>query len=91
MGRIRSSSVKVASEKGGRLIMVFESTKTGDYHDKMDSTVFKQWFGNILNKLDNFSVVVMDNAHFTHTFKTYGEIWQRQPREASKISEEYIP
>lgn len=77
-----SSSFKVPSRKDGQLfllhigrvqgfvdggLLIFESKKMGNYHEEMHSTVFEEWFGNILNKLDhnfNQSVVVMSKAPY---------------------------
>nr|XP_023027331.1 uncharacterized protein LOC111515338 [Leptinotarsa decemlineata] len=44
--------------------MVFESKKNGDYHQEMDATVFEEWFKNILVKLPQRSVIVMDNTSY---------------------------
>ncbi|XP_074041802.1 uncharacterized protein [Leptinotarsa decemlineata] len=45
-------------------LMLFESNKNGDYHKEMDATIFEEWFKNILVKLPQGSVVVMDNASY---------------------------
>lgn len=74
-----STGLKNPSGKGKRLIIthiggdkgfvdgalyVFESKKTGDYHEDMNSEVFEGWFKRILEKLPKESVVVMDNASY---------------------------
>lgn len=43
---------------------VFESKKTGDYHEDMNSVVFEDWFSDILEKLPENAVIVMDNAPY---------------------------
>ncbi|XP_026745933.1 uncharacterized protein LOC113507267 [Trichoplusia ni] len=43
---------------------IFECKKTGDYHESMDATHFEQWFENVLPKLGENAVVVMDNAPY---------------------------
>lgn len=49
----------------------FESTKSGDYHDNMNSTVFEDWLKSILPSLDKNSVIVLDNMpyHLRHLVK----------------------
>ena len=49
--------------------MVFESKKTGDYHEEMTGEVFKNWFQNIVSKLNPNSVIVIDNAPY-HSVKS---------------------
>ena len=80
-----STGLKNPSGKGKRLIvthigsdtgfvdgglLVFESKKTGDYHEEMDGKVFSQWITNILPLLEENSVIVMDNAPY-HSMKAY--------------------
>ena len=50
-------------------LLCFESKKTGDYHEEMTGEVFEHWFSNILGRLDEHSVIVMDNASY-HSRKT---------------------
>lgn len=50
-------------------LLCFESKKTGDYHEEMTGDVFEAWFAQILGRLDEHSVVVMDNASY-HSRKT---------------------
>uniref|UniRef100_A0A6P7H9D5 Uncharacterized protein LOC114349023 n=1 Tax=Diabrotica virgifera virgifera TaxID=50390 RepID=A0A6P7H9D5_DIAVI len=45
-------------------LLLFESRKTGDYHEEMTFEVFEQWFKRILPKLEPGSGVVMDNASY---------------------------
>lgn len=45
-------------------LLLFESKKTGDYHEDMDADRFEQWFESILPKLTKGSVVVLDNAPY---------------------------
>lgn len=43
---------------------VFESRKTGDYHEDMNSDVFERWFSSVLSLVEPGSVIVMDNAPY---------------------------
>lgn len=43
---------------------VFESKKQGDYHKEMNSEVFENWFSEVLNKLEDNCVIVLDNASY---------------------------
>lgn len=45
-------------------LLVFESKKTGDYHNDMNSNVFEEWFSNILDILPENAIIVMDNASY---------------------------
>lgn len=45
--------------------LVFESKKTGDYHEEMDHTVFENWFFNtLIPAIPHGSTIVMDNAPY---------------------------
>ena len=45
--------------------LVFQSKKSGDYHDEMTSEHFEEWFNDILiPKLEPNSILVMDNASY---------------------------
>jgi hypothetical protein len=44
--------------------LIFESRKTGDYHEEMNSTVFEEWFKRVLPTLEENSAIVMDNASY---------------------------
>lgn len=74
-----STGLKAPSGKGRRLIvthigsedgflnnglLLFESKKTGDYHEDMDADRFEQWFESILPNIERGSVVIMDNAPY---------------------------
>lgn len=76
-----STGLKPPSGKGCRLIIthigsdtgfvegglsVFQSRKTGDYHEDMNAGVFEKWFESILPRLEPGSVIVLDNASY-HT------------------------
>jgi transposase len=73
------SSRKEPTGKGGRLIIIhagsssgfvpncleiFQSKKTSDYHEEMNSTKFKEWFLKLLNNIEPGSTIVMDNAPY---------------------------
>lgn len=74
-----STGLKNPSGKGKRLIvlhigsedgfvenalLLFESKKTGDYHEEMNSEVFQNWFKEVLPNLEEESVIIMDNASY---------------------------
>lgn len=45
--------------------LIFQSCKTGDYHEEMDSKVFENWFFNILIPvLSPGTTIIMDNAPY---------------------------
>ncbi|KAG5897793.1 hypothetical protein JTB14_020010 [Gonioctena quinquepunctata] len=45
-------------------LWAFESKKTGDYHEEMDGKSFEKWFENILPKLNDNCIVVLDKAPY---------------------------
>ncbi|KAL3286751.1 hypothetical protein HHI36_001244 [Cryptolaemus montrouzieri] len=47
----------------------FESKKSGDYHEEMDGPNFEEWFENILPKLEDGCVIVLDNVSY-HSRRT---------------------
>lgn len=50
-------------------LLCFESKKnTADYHDEMNGSTFYDWFCEVLPKLKDNSVIVMDNASY-HSVK----------------------
>lgn len=58
--------VHIGSEDGfveGGLL-VFQSKKTGDYHEDMNSAVFENWFSAVLEKLPDDAIIIMDNAPY---------------------------
>ncbi|CAK9802850.1 hypothetical protein ANTQUA_LOCUS10453 [Anthophora quadrimaculata] len=74
-----STGLKNPSGKGKRLIIThigsvngfvdgalwtFESKKTVNYHEEMNAAKFEDWFSKIIDKLEENSVVVMDNAPY---------------------------
>lgn len=74
-----STGLKSPSGKGRRLIIthigsnsgfldgglnVFESRKTGDYHEDMNAEVFEKWFASVLERVEPGSVIVIDNAPY---------------------------
>lgn len=74
-----STGLKNPSGKGKRLIilhvgsesgfvdgslLLFESKKTTDYHEEMNAEVFENWFAQLLSKLPENAVIVLDNAPY---------------------------
>lgn len=89
-----STGAKSSISKGRRLFVVhmgnengfvegadevFESKNTGDYLESMDANRFEQWFENILPKLGENAVVVLDNApyHCRRQEKTPTTAWSK--------------
>ena len=64
IGRTKGG-IRKPSGKGSRLI-VFQSKKTtGDYHDKMTSEHFEEWFhDSLMPNIPANSLIVMDNAPY---------------------------
>ncbi|KAJ8983151.1 hypothetical protein NQ317_016250 [Molorchus minor] len=89
-----SPGLKAPSGRGRRLIIthigsdsgfleyglnVFESRKTGDYHEDMNSAVFETWFSSVLSSIEHGVIVVMDNApyHSRRTEKLPTSAWKK--------------
>lgn len=80
-----SGGLKVPVGKGSRIIvchagsfelgfikgcdLIFQSKRTGDYHQDMNSDVFREWFINLLRSLDQGCIIVMDNASYHSSLK----------------------
>ena len=63
-------------------LLMFESKKTGDYHEDMDGERFENWLRNVvLPKLNPGDAVVMDNASY------HSVLVQKAPTSASKREE----
>lgn len=45
-------------------LLVFQGTKTADYHEEMNAKVFEEWFRKLLQLLPDNAVIVMDNASY---------------------------
>lgn len=91
----KSTGLRNPSGKGKRLIvlhigsddgfidgglLLFESKKSGDYHEDMNGEVFKSWFEKILPKLTPGSIIIMDNApyHSVKLNKQPTKAWRKQ-------------
>ncbi|XP_050516388.1 uncharacterized protein LOC126891251 [Diabrotica virgifera virgifera] len=59
-------------------LLLFESKKTGDYHEDMNSDVFEQWLQRILPPLPQNAVIVLDNAPY-HSRK-----YEKMPTSATR-------
>lgn len=74
-----STGLKDPSGKGKRLIvthigsdegfvkdglLLFESKKTGDYHEEMNSETFEEWLQHTIPNLKENAVIVLDNAPY---------------------------
>ena len=81
-----TTGLKDPSGKGGRWIilhagsssgfvdnglLIFQSKKSGDYHEEMNSDCFQTWFAEqLLPNIEPHSVIVIDNAPY-HSKKIY--------------------
>jgi predicted O-methyltransferase YrrM len=62
-------------------LLLFESKKTGDYHEEMNAAVFENWFSDILPRLEEDPVVVMDNAPYhSRKLKKHSEYRNKKGR-----------
>lgn len=53
--------------QGSKLVFRSNTGNTADYHSQMNAEVFKKWFIELLNNLEEPSVLVMDNASYHST------------------------
>ena len=66
-------------------LLMFESKKTGDYHEDMDGDRFEDWFSKaVLPQLKPEDTVVMDNASY------HSVLIEKAPTSASKREEMLI-
>ncbi|GBO20085.1 hypothetical protein AVEN_202979-1 [Araneus ventricosus] len=59
--------------------LVFQSKSTVDYHEEMNSEVFKKWFLDLLRGLDEPCIIVMDNASYHSLYE--GKILSTKTKE----------
>ena len=61
-------------------LLIFKSNKNYDYHQDINANCFENWFENILQKLENNSVNVMDNApyHSRKEEKLCNASWKKE-------------
>jgi len=62
----------IGSDQGflpGGLLCFISKKNTADYHDEMNGDNFQEWFESILPRLDQNSVIVLDNAPY-HSVKS---------------------
>lgn len=53
--------------ENSKLVFRSNTGNSTDYHSQMNSEVFKSWFTQMLNSLEEPSVIVMDNASYHST------------------------
>lgn len=53
--------------QGPKLVFRSNTDNTADYHSQMNAEIFKNWFIELLNNLEEPSVLVMDNASYHST------------------------
>jgi len=63
--------------------LVFRSNtgNTTDYHNQMNAEVYKEWFLQLLNHLEEPSIIVMDNASY------YSTLAENYPKSNSRKSD----
>lgn len=54
--------------KNSKLVFRSNAGNTTDYHNQMNAEVYKEWFLQLLNHLEEPSIIVMDNASYHSTF-----------------------
>lgn len=60
-----AGSSKFGFVNGSKLVLRCKSSATHpDYHTQMNATIFKKWFIDMLNHLEEPCVIVMDNASY---------------------------
>lgn len=52
---------------GSKLVFRCQSGTNVDYHTQMNSTIFKEWFIQMMKHLEEPSIIVMDNASYHST------------------------
>jgi len=57
--------------KDSKLVFRCTSGSSADYHSQMNSDIFKKWFIQMLNNLEEPCVLVMDNASYHSVHKDY--------------------
>lgn len=53
--------------QNSKLVFCSNTSNSTDYHNQMNSEVLKTWFTQMLNSLEEPSVIVMDNASYHST------------------------
>ena len=53
--------------KDSKLVFRSNTGNTTDYHNQMNAEVYKEWFLELLNHLEEPSIIVMDNASYHST------------------------
>lgn len=73
----------IGSEDGfvNNCLLVFEGKKSSDYHEEMNANIFEKWFSDMLHKLPDNAVIVMDNASY-HSRRS-----EKIPTQSSKKKE----
>ena len=61
-------------------LLEFQSKKTGDYHEDMNSDVFEEYFHQMIDLIPQGSIIVMDNAsyHSRLSEKLPTNAWRKQ-------------
>lgn len=50
-----------------KLVFCSNTGNTTDYHSQMNAEVYKEWFLQLINHLEEPSIIVMDNASYHST------------------------
>jgi hypothetical protein len=53
--------------QGSKQVFRSNTGNTADYHSQMNAEIFQKWFVELLNNLEEPSVIVMDNASYHST------------------------
>ncbi|XP_025192691.1 uncharacterized protein LOC112592757 [Melanaphis sacchari] len=55
--------------EGSKLVFRSKTENTNDYHNQMNGEVFKQWFIQMLNNLEELFIIIMDDAPYHSVLK----------------------
>jgi transposase len=64
---VHAGCAKYGFIQNSKLVFRSNTGNSTDYHSQMNSEVFKSWFTQMLNSLEEPSVIVMDNASYHST------------------------
>ncbi|XP_015377090.1 PREDICTED: uncharacterized protein LOC107171365 [Diuraphis noxia] len=78
--------------KDSKLVFRSNTSNTTDYHNQMNYEVYKEWFLELLNHLEESSINVMDNASYHSTLaENYPESNSRKSDVKKWLNDKNIP
>lgn len=73
--------------QGSKLVFRSNTGNTVDYHSQINAEIFKNWFIQLLNNLEEPSVLVMDNASYHSTLVENCRWWTDELTESKRSLE----